>query len=630
MSVSGVWRSPVEKLRTSKRLARLCADCLVWIAALYFASLLRLDFNAGRVNSFSLATLFVPVVLLQAGAGYWTGLYRGWWVNGSFEEVAALARTVVVTTLVLCIIDLLVPGERPAPLSAVIGAGIIAFVGMGGARYIARQLLEQRRRALALDRERAIIFGAGDGGERTIRAMLFDSDSPYVPVALLDDDPRKRNLTIRGVRVLGDRTHIASLADRFDATALIMAVPTGDGALVRELSREARRAGLDVKVVPSVGELLGGEVSVGDLREPTEADLLGRHKVETDLQSVSDYIRGRTVVVTGAGGSIGSELCRQLSAFEPAALVMVDRDESGLHGVQLSLDGRAMLDSDSLVLIDIRDRARVTRLFAEIQPDVVFHAAALKHLPLLQAHPSEALKSNVWGTLSVLAAAAAGVTHFVNISTDKAANAVNALGYSKRAAEGLTSYFGRSFPGTYLSVRFGNVLGSRGSVLTSFRAQLEAGNPLTVTHPDVTRYFMTIEEAVQLVIQAGAIGSDGHALVLDMGEPVRIYDVARQLASSVNPELPIVFTGLRPGEKLHEDLFCDRERASQSQHELIRCVDVPPLDPALVRDLDPTSSRDDVLETLERLARSIDENIEAPVTVDIVMTEALEEGAASF
>ena len=229
---------------------------------------------------------------------------------------------------------------------------------------------------------------------------------PYVPVALLDDDPNKRNLTIRGVRVIGDRRNLRAVAEEYKAQALVIAVPTGDGALVRELSDLARDVGLEVRVVPSVRELLGGEVHVDDLRKPTEADLLGRHKVETDLHAVAEYITGKRVVVTGAGGSIGSELCRQLSAFDPAALVMVDRDESGLHSVQLSLDGRAMLDSDSLVLIDIRDRARVTRLFAEIKPDVVFHAAALKHLPLLQAHPSEALKSNVWGTLSVLDAAA--------------------------------------------------------------------------------------------------------------------------------------------------------------------------------------------------------------------------------
>lgn len=630
--MTGGFVAPGISLRAyqHRRLLRVLVDCAVWLVALYAASLLRLDFDFGRLNGFQIAILLPIAWGAQAVMGYYYGIYRGRWVNGSFDEVAALGRTVFATTVVLLTLDLLWPGVRPAPTSAVIGAGLLAFLAMGGARYAARQMLENRRRQNPdATRKRAIIFGAGEGGDRTIRAMLWDEQSPYVPVALLDDDPAKRNLTIRGVRVIGDRVALRSVAEEYKAKALVIAVPTGDGALVRELSDLARDVGLEVRVVPSVQELLGGEVHVDDLRRPTENDLLGRHSVETDLHAVSAYVTGKRVVVTGAGGSIGSELCRQLSAFDPAALIMLDRDESGLHGVQLSLDGRAMLDSDSLVLIDIRDRARMTRLFSEIKPDVVFHAAALKHLPLLQAHPSEALKSNVWGTLSVLdAAAAAGVSHFVNISTDKAANAVNALGYSKRAAEGLTSHFGQSFPGTYLSVRFGNVLGSRGSVLTAFRAQLEAGNPLTVTHPDVTRYFMTIEEAVQLVIQAGAIGSDGHALVLDMGEPVRIYDVARQLASSVTPELPIVFTGLRPGEKLHEDLFCDREQSAQSDHELIRCVEVPSLDPSLVRDLDPTCARDDVLETLERLARSIDENIDSPMTVDIIVTEALEAESA--
>ncbi len=613
----------------------MSADCLVWIAALYVASLLRLDFNVSRVDSFNLAILFVPAVLLQAATGYWTGLYRGWWVNGSFEEVAALARSTAISALALVAIDLGFPGDRPAPISAVVGAGIMAFVGMGGARYVARQLLEQQRRSMTHDRERVIVFGAGDGGERTIRAMLFDSDSPFVPVALLDDDPRKRNLTIRGVRVLGDRSHISEIAARFGAKTLVMAVPTGDGALVRELSRDAQSAGLTVRVVPSVRELLGGEVHVGDLREPTEADLLGRHKVETDLQSVSDYIRGKTVLVTGAGGSIGSELCRQLSAFSPGRLVMVDRDESGLHGVQLSLEGRALLDSDSLILLDIRDRTRVARLFAEIKPDVVFHAAALKHLPLLQAHPSEALKSNVWGTLSVLdAAAGAGVSNFVNISTDKAANAASVLGYSKRIAEALTSSFGQQHPGRYLSVRFGNVLGSRGSVLTAFRAQLDRGGPLTVTHPEVTRYFMTIEEAVQLVIQAGAIGGDGHALVLDMGEPVKIYDVARQLANARQSDIAIEFTGLRPGEKLHEDLFCTDETPTRSAHDLIRYVDVPTLDPDAVRNLDPTGTHGEVVEILTTLVTDIDRRTTAaafgnePLRVDLIEVEVALEGDA--
>lgn len=621
--------APVRTLWTTKRLLRVAVDCAVWVVALYAAALLRLDLDFSRLGDFDVELLVPAALLLQAGAGYYNGLYRGRWVNGSFEEVAALARTTLVTTIGLVGIDLLIVNNRPAPVSAVLGAGIIAFVSMGGVRYLVRQVLETKRRQQTHGREPAIVFGAGEGGERTLRAMLYDAHSPYVPVALLDDDPAKRGLTLRGVRVVGDRRALPAAALEHGAKALIIAVPTGDGALVRDLSTLARAVGLEVRVVPSVRELLGSDVSVGDLRAPTEADLLGRHKVETDLNAVSEYVRGKTVIVTGAGGSIGSELCRQLSGFGPERLVMVDRDESGLHTVQLSLEGRALLDSDCLVLLDIRDRNRVARLFAEIKPDVVFHAAALKHLPLLEAHPAEALKSNVWGTLAVLdAASAAGVSHFVNISTDKAANAGSALGYSKRIAEGLTSHFGRKFPGRYLSVRFGNVLGSRGSVLTAFRSQIENGGPLTVTHPDVTRYFMTVEEAVQLVIQAGAIGDDGHAMVLDMGQPVRIYDVARQLAASRTPEVQIEFTGLRPGEKLHEDLFCDHETPNRSSHELIRYVDVPPLDPELVRDLDPTGPRGCVLELLLILARSVDDRSRPDADLDLVTAEALEEGAA--
>ena len=587
----------------TRRLLRYAADALVWLLAVYAAVILRLDFDLSRLTEFEVA-LLVPVAwIAQAGFGYWCGLYRGWWMLGSFEEVAALARVAVLSTSALIVFDVLDAGVRPAPVSAVLGAGIIAFVAMGGVRYAVRQAIDHRRRTLNPDRAPAIVFGAGEGGERAVHSMLYETGSPYLPVAFLDDNPAKRNLTVRGVRVVGDRTAIASVAARTGASAMVIAIPTGDGALIRELSESARAAGLDVRVVPTVRELLDGDVRVGDLRAPTEADLLGRHTIETDMVAASEYLHGKRVVVTGAGGSIGSELCRQISAFEPAELVMIDRDESGLHSVQLSIEGRALLDNANLLLVDIRDRARVASIFQEIEPDVVFHAAALKHLPLLETHPGEALKTNVWGTVSVLdAAAVAGVERFVNISTDKAAGAGSALGYSKRIAEALTSYYGRREPGTYLSVRFGNVLGSRGSVLTAFRAQLEAGDALTVTHPDVTRYFMTVEEAVQLVVQAGAIGDDGHALVLDMGEPVRIADVARQLAASRTPEVPLVFTGLRPGEKLHEQLFCVDENPAPSRHPLIRQVPVPSLAPDAVRRLDPTLRPDAMLAVLRRIA----------------------------
>jgi FlaA1/EpsC-like NDP-sugar epimerase len=282
--------------------------------------------------------------------------------------------------------------------------------------------------------------------------------------------------------------------------------------------------------------------------------------------------------VTGAGGSIGSELCRQICKFEPAALVMLDRDESALHAVQLSITGRALLDDPNLVLADIRDADEIKRVFAEHRPDVVFHAAALKHLTLLERHPEEAVKTNIWGTMHVLeAAAAAGVERFVNISTDKAADAISVLGLTKRIGERLTAGFARDADGVFLSVRFGNVLGSRGSVLGAFRSQIASGGPVTVTDPNVSRFFMTIEEAVQLVIQAGAIGRDGEALVLDMGQPVRIDEVAKRMIAEAGRDVEIVYTGLRPGEKLHEQLLGTGEIDRRPCHPLISHVDVPPL-----------------------------------------------------
>jgi FlaA1/EpsC-like NDP-sugar epimerase len=376
-------------------------------------------------------------------------------------------------------------------------------------------------------------------------------------------------------------------------------------------------------VLPSVRELLDGEVGLGDIRTPDARDLLGRHHIETDLELVAEYLRGRRVAVTGAGGSIGSELCRQLLAFEPAELIMIDRDESALHAVQLSIEGQALLNTPSTVLLDIRDRNRVKRLFMERRPEIVFHAAALKHLPLLEAYPVEALKTNVWGTLAVLEAAqAVGVERFVNISTDKAANPCSTLGYSKRVAEGLTAGINLKASGRYLSVRFGNVLGSRGSVLTTFRTQLEAGGPLTVTHPDVTRFFMTVEEAVQLVVQAAAIGRGGEVLVLDIGEPVRIADVAEQLARTVDPPCEISFVGLREGEKLHEELFGAGESPQPSAHPLIRSVSVPLIAGDDVRFLDPAieshAAAQVLVDLCSSMSRELTPVIEAPAAVPLV------------
>ena len=391
---------------------------------------------------------------------------------------------------------------------------------------------------------------------QTITAMLRNPHSPYLPVALLDDDPAKRNLRVLGLRVAGGREALAEAAAEHHADTVVIAVPSAGSDLLRELCDLTTAADLRILVLPSLGELFGAPIGVGDIRPLTESDLLGRHVIDTDVDAIASYLTGRRVLVTGAGGSIGSELCHQIARFAPGQLVMLDRDESALHGLQLRLEGRALLDDRNLVVADVRDAHRMVEVFAEHRPDVVFHAAALKHLPLLEMHPQEAYKTNVLGTWNVLqAAAGAGVDRFVNISTDKAAAPVSVLGYSKRIAERLTAETATRADGTYLSVRFGNVLGSRGSVLTAFHSQIDAGGPVTVTDPDVTRFFMTVEEAVQLVIQAGAVGRDGEALILDMGDAVRIADVARRLVAQAPRSVPIVYTGLRPGEKLHEVLF---------------------------------------------------------------------------
>jgi FlaA1/EpsC-like NDP-sugar epimerase len=375
--------------------------------------------------------------------------------------------------------------------------------------------------------------------------------------------------------------------------------------VIAPLSAVVGEAGLAVKVLPSNRELFDDTVRLGDIRDITPADLLGRHEIKTDLASVAGYLTGKRVLVTGAGGSIGSELCRQLHRFAPAELIMVDRDESGLHAVKLTVDCRALFDSPDTVLLDIRDRAAVARLMAERRPEVVFHAAALKHLPLLERYPGEAVLTNIGGTLHLLEAAAqAGVGRFVNISTDKAADPVSVLGYTKRIGERLTAWMAQRADGVYLSVRFGNVLGSRGSVLTAFQAQLAAGGPLTVTDRQVTRYFMTVEEAVELVIQAGAIGGGGEVLVLDMGDAVPIDDVARFLAARAERPVEIVYTGLREGEKLREVLLGAGEVDERPLHPLISQVPVPALHPAALDCLDPYGSGAEIVSFLSRVAEA--------------------------
>jgi FlaA1/EpsC-like NDP-sugar epimerase len=588
------------RLRRFRFASQAVLDVGIWILAFCIGALLRNNLSAHGVHWGAAAAFGALAGILHVLVGMIGGLYIGRWVIGSFEEMGALFGAALGATVATLIADLV--AGRPDPLGAVVAAGFVGFVMTAGVRYGFRSAVEAQRRAPVTGGERLLVFGAGDAAHRVVRGLQTDPSSVFTPVAVLDDDLRKRHRRVDGVPVVGDRAALARAAADYKATTLLIAISSADAKLVSELEVAGREAGLAVKTIPSVGQLLATDASVGDIRDVTDEDLLGRRRVRTDVAAIAKYISGKRVLVTGAGGSIGSELSRQIYRYEPAELLMLDRDESALHAVQMSIHNRALLDSDELVLLDIRDRIGVEQLFRTRKPEVVFHAAALKHLPLLERHPSEAVKTNVWGTLALLEAASAhGVERFVNISTDKAAGPESVLGYSKRICERMTARFGAQSDNLYLSVRFGNVLGSRGSVLGAFRAQIEHGGPLTVTHPDVTRYFMTVEEAVQLVIQAGAVGRSGEALVLDMGEPVRIIDVARLLASRAAQPIEIVYTGLRPGEKLHEDLMSAEEVDSRPIHPLISHVAVPELDPALVQRLDPTADSADIRALLREL-----------------------------
>jgi len=580
-------------------------DAAIWFAAVVAATWLRFqyDFDVTFVTNTFLAA--AGAALGHLTLGLVIGPYTRGTTRGSFDEVRGLALTAGIVTLVLFSVTLSLERAEPGsslllPGTVPLIAGLVAYSVQLSTRLIFRTH-NHRRAARREGSTPVIVFGAGSAARLLVRNLLHDETSAYRPVALLDDDRTKRRARIEGLRVRGTRLDLESVARGTGAEHVVIAIPSATAQTIRELRAAAEEAGLHPLVVPPLSQVIGRSLTSKDIRDIDLADLLGRHPITLDESAIAAQLTQRVVLVTGAGGSIGAELCRQIARFKPARLVLLDRDESALHGIQLDLDGEGLLQNDNIVLADIRDLETLRARFAEHQPDIVFHAAALKHLPLLERYPLEAWQTNVIGTLNVLTAAEeVGVETFVNISTDKAADPTSTLGYSKRVAERLTAGFAARGAGRYISVRFGNVLGSRGSVVPAFTAQIRRGGPVTITHPEVERYFMLIPEACQLVMQAAVMGAPGEVLVLDMGEQVRIVDLAKTLITMADrPEVEITFTGLRPGEKLSEDLFSMADHHRPTGHDLVMATDVPPLGPAAVR---RSPTRSDVHERLLDLA----------------------------
>ncbi len=566
--ITAVVQAKLLKVRT---LVLCSLDAMAWFVALGVAALIRFDLS-GQSNQIP----WLPFALsgIVAGAlqfGVAALLLKSVGTNriGTFGDAKNVVKAWAAVSLLIVPVYYLL-SDRPAPIATLVSALPLALLAMLSVRFIWRSAVDQSRQTHQRPgSSRVLVFGAGGGGEQIINAMLNDVDPKYYPVGLLDDAPSKANREICGVRVLGDRFAMAQAARANDANLLLVAIPSADAKLLRELSELATAANLEVLVLPGTSQLLG-LLTTHDIREITEIDLLGRTEVEVDEESILSYLTNKRGLVTGAGGSIGSELCQQIARYSPANLYMLDRDETALHGLQLSMTGRALLDTGDLVVADIRDQDRILEIFEKIRPEVVFHTAALKHLTLLEQNPGEGAKTNVGGTNNLLLAAmAVDVNRFVNVSTDKAADPTSVLGRTKLMAERLTGRAANQTGERFVSVRFGNVLGSRGSVLPTFRRQIARGGPVTVTHEDATRFFMTIPEAVRLVLQAGAIGKPGEIMILDMGKPVKIMDVAKRLIHNSGKHVKIEFTGLRPGEKLHEVLRAKDEVEVQRQHPRI-------------------------------------------------------------
>jgi FlaA1/EpsC-like NDP-sugar epimerase len=558
----------VQRLRRDIPLALL--DAVVVVSAYTLPLVVRMEGEIPPHYWGGLKATLPLFLLLHLSANFVFGLYGQMWRYASIEE----ARRVVlagVTGLALVILGGLALGPHPLPRS-VIGAGaVLSFVGFGALRFQSRLFAFHRRTATADGApERVLVFGAGDAGAMVLRDLAQHAHLGLRAVGLVDDDPKKRGLGIADVRVMGNRRDIPRLVERLSATQVLFAVPSATGDLVGEVAALCEEADVRMRVLPTVREIIGGVVTARDIRDLAIEDLLGRRQVEMDLDAVRDLITGRRVLITGAGGSIGSEIARQVAAFDPVALDLLDNDETHLHDADATIQ---LGPKTTQILADVRNRDLVLEVFAERRPEVVFHTAAHKHVPVLEAHPREAVYTNVLGTANVVeAAAAAGTERFVLISTDKAIRPRSVMGASKRLAEEIVRGF--MPPGTAAcAVRFGNVLGSRGSVIPTFLRQIRSGGPVTVTDPDMKRYFMSTTEAVQLVIQAAALSEGGDVLTLDMGEPVSILDLARKVIrlSGRIPgrDIEIVVSGVRPGEKLVEDVRDEGEELLPSAHPSI-------------------------------------------------------------
>ncbi|HEX6107217.1 MAG TPA: nucleoside-diphosphate sugar epimerase/dehydratase [Gemmatimonadales bacterium] len=553
------------------------SDVLLFSASVVLAFSIRFEgFEWGAAQNRSALVYLIVSLPIKILTLYVAGLYRRLWRYAGLLELERLILTsaisgvagLVIGGIVLPVTGLTV---MRVPLSVLFLDGLLTGIFAAVPRLAVRSYRRRGQVHRLTNAKRALIVGAGAAGELIVKELLAHPQLGLNPIGFVDDDTSKHGHRMHNRLVLGSVSQLGALVAQYDVEEVIIAMPRASGQVVRRVVRAALEAGVNTRTIPAISDILSGRVTVASLRQVEIQDLLRREPIQTDLDQVRSLATGETVLVTGAGGSIGSELCRQLARLEPAQLILLGHGENSIFDVMAELTDRHPTVNAVPIICDVRDRERMRLIFERYQPYSVFHAAAHKHVPLMEGNLPEAITNNVLGTKNVAELSAEfGVEHLVLISTDKAVRPTNVMGATKRVAEQIVQEIAEAHDRNFVAVRFGNVLGSRGSVVPTFLRQIQAGGPVTVTHPEMRRYFMTIPEAVQLVLQAGAIGRGGEVFVLDMGEPVRILDLATDLIRlsglEIGSDIEIRFTGSRPGEKLYEELFFDSESSLPTDH----------------------------------------------------------------
>jgi FlaA1/EpsC-like NDP-sugar epimerase len=635
--------SKSKKDRMNRIIALMVLDLIAFSVSYYLSYLLRFNFIIPPGVFWNMSEFLIGGILVKLFIYLVSGMYNTLWRYASIEEMLQIVVVAFVSNALTDIGFRIIGASLPASVLVLNLMFDLIFVGMIRVTYrLARRIKLKQASADCKSEERVLIFGAGQAGIAMVKDLMINSKTRrYQIVGFLDDDPHKEHKKVKGIPILGNRYAFREIATAYDVTLIIIACPAVHSKTIKAVAELANETQVPVKILPSFDEILNYNVSVSRLRDLQIEDLLNRDEVQLNKEQISSFICGKRVMITGGGGSIGSELCRQIIRYCPKQMIIVDIYENSLYHLELELEnflakGTCSGTSIDLEIASIRDKKRIDDVFDSYRPQVVFHAAAHKHVPLMEKTPKEAVKNNVFGTKNLLDAAVKyQVEKFVQISTDKAVKPTNVMGATKRICEMLIQTYNKTNQTEFAAVRFGNVLGSNGSVIPVFKDQIAAGGPVTVTHKDITRFFMTIPEATQLVLEAGSIAKGGEIFVLNMGEPVKIIDLAEKMIrlSGLEPylDIPIVFSGLRPGEKLYEELSYNVKSFDSTKHDDIFVENIWPFDKKWIDEelrrlkyCAETGSDEDVIQQLKSLVPDYLPNRNNPVTIEMARENEIE------